>query len=82
MYHCCSPTTASFAPDRHYPLFGHQRSTECEEEIEMNGLLCGQNQPENIHHGEEGTKAVVQDLVKVETCSQPPLKPKLEEHRV
>ena len=82
MYHCSSPTTASFSPDRHYPLFGHQRSTEYEEEIEINGLLCGPKQPEIIHHGEESTKAVVQGLVEVETRGLSPLKPKLEEHGV
>lgn len=61
VYYCSSPTTASFSPDRHYPLSEHQRSTEYEEETEMNGLLCGSNQPEIIHHGEEGTEAAVQD---------------------
>lgn len=81
-YCCSSPTAASFSLDRHYPLFRHQRSTEYEEEIEMNGLLCGPKQPEIIHHEEEGTKAVVQDLVKVETRGLSPLKPKLEEHGV
>lgn len=52
--------------------------TEYEKEIEMNGLFCGPKQPEIIHRGEEGTKAVVQELVEVETCGLSPLKPKLE----
>lgn len=58
------------------------REAEYEEEIEMNGLLCGPKQPETLHHGEECTKAVVWDLVEVETHGLSPLKPKLEERGV
>jgi len=82
VYHCSSPITASLSPDRLYPLYGHQRSTEYEEEIETNGLFCGPKQAEIVHHGEEGTKAVVQDLVDVETCGLSPLKSKAEEQGV
>lgn len=41
VYHCFSPISANFSLHRRYLLSEHQRSTEYEVEIEMNGLLSG-----------------------------------------